>query len=91
MREAGLVGARTADVYAAALAAGDRCSIRQRHRGVATVPADDQGVGGGSVLEAARQQCPLFISGVESISENGPFRCGIRNPRSKSRTIRPSG
>lgn len=91
VRESGLVGARTAHVHPATLTAGDRRSVRQRHRRVATVPADDQRVGGGSILEAARQQCTLFVSGVESIPENGPVSCCISNPGRESRTIGPGG
>jgi hypothetical protein len=89
--ESGLVGAWTTKVHAATLTAGDRRSVRQRHRGVATVPADDYGVGGGSILEAARQQCTLFVSGIETTPKNGPISRCIRNPRRKPRTIGTGG
>jgi hypothetical protein len=91
MSESGLVGARTADVDATTFSAGDGRSIRQRHRGVAAVPADDNGVGSGSILEAASQQCTLFISCVEPIPKNGPVSRRIRNPRRKPRTISTGG
>jgi hypothetical protein len=89
--ESGLVSARTAEVNAAPLPAGDGRSVWERHRGVTTVPANDHGVGCGSILEAARQQCTLFISSVESIPKNGPVSRRIRNPRRKSRTIGTGG
>jgi len=89
--ESGLVGACTAEVYAAMLSAGDGRSIRQCHRGVAAVPADDYGVGGGSILEAAGQQCTFFVSGVESTSKHGSVSRCIRNPRRESRTIGTGG
>lgn len=91
MRESGLVGAGAAHVDAAALTAGHRRPVGQRHRGVATVPSDDQGVGRGPVLEPSRQQRRFFVSGVKSIPKNWPIGCGIRNPRSESRTIGPGG
>lgn len=91
VRESGLVGAGAAHVDAAALTAGHRCPVGQRHRGVATVPSDDQGVGRGPVLEPARQQRGFFVSGIESIPENWPIGCGIRDPGRETRTIGPGG
>lgn len=80
MRKSGLVSPGTADVHTAAFAAGNRRSVGQRHRGVASVPADDDGVGGGPVLEATRQQRAFLVSGIKSIPKNWPISCGIRNP-----------
>ncbi len=56
MGELRLVGPTATDPHATAFAAGHRCSIGQRHRGVAAVPADHQSARGGSIFEATRQQ-----------------------------------
>lgn len=71
MGESRLVGAWPAEVHTATLTAGHRRSVGQRHRGVATVPADDQGVGRRPVLEPTRQQRGFFVSGIKSISKTG--------------------
>ena len=91
VRESGLIGARPAEMHSTAFTTGNRRSIRQGHRGVATVPTDDQGVGGGSVSEASRQQGAFFIACVEPVTPNGPVGRRVGDPGRKSRAIRPGG
>ena len=78
MGELGLICPAATNAHAAAFTAGHRCSIRQRHRGVTTIPADHQSARGGSVLEAACQQGRFFIPGVEPIAESRPVGSDIR-------------
>lgn len=91
VRESGLVSARTTDVHPATLAAGHRGTVRQGHRRVAPVPADNQRVGSRSILEAPRQQRGFFIPSIESVSVNRSVGCRIDNPRHEPRTIGTRG
>jgi hypothetical protein len=75
-----LEGATATDAHPAALTGGDRGSVGQRGRGVATVPADVEGAGLRPVLEASGEQSPFDIAGVEPIAIDGPASCRIRHP-----------
>lgn len=91
MDESGLIGARPAEVHTPAFTTGNRCPVRQGHRGVATVPSDDHGIGGGAVLKAPRQQGAFFITRVEPVTPNRPVSRRVGNPGRESRAIRPGG
>jgi len=84
MRELGLVGTPAADTHAAVFTTGHRSPIRQRCSGVATIPPDHQGIGRSSVAKAALQQSTFFVGGLESVPENRPITCRIRDPRNQS-------
>ena len=87
MGELGLIGARATDSHTTGFTAGYRGAIGQRHRSVATTPADHQSAGRGSILEAPRQQGCFFVSGSEPIAENRSVSGGIGHPRSQPRTV----
>jgi hypothetical protein len=91
VREPALVGARTTDAYSTVLTAGYRSAVRQGRGRVTAVPPDDEGIGGGPILKAARQQSRLFIPGVEPVPENWPVGRRIGNPGNEPRAIRPGG
>lgn len=69
--ELALEGTAATNSDAAALTAGHRSAVRQRHGGVAAVPADVQGAGRGAGQEAAGAQGGLFVAGVEPVAVDG--------------------
>jgi len=86
-----LESATATDPYAAALAGGDGCSIGQRRGRVAAVPADVESTRLRPVLEAAGEECPLDIAGVEPIAIDRSATCRVSDPRNQSRAVRAPG
>src|SRR6185436_18347100 len=83
--------ATATDPYAAALAGGGGCSIGQRRGRVAAVPADVESTRLRPVLEAAGEECPLDIAGVEPIAIDRSATCRVSDPRNQSRAVRAPG
>jgi len=86
-----LESATATDPYAAALAGGDGCSIGQRRGRVAAVPADVESTRLRPVLEAAGEECPLDIAGVEPIAIDRSATCRVSDPRNQSRAVCAQG
>jgi hypothetical protein len=86
-----LEGATATDAYAAAFTGGDGGAIGQRRGGVTAVPADVEGTGLRSVPEAAREQSPLDVAGVEPIAIDRSATCRISQPRHQAGAVRAPG
>ncbi len=91
MGESRLVGARPAHMHPAALAAGHRGPVGQRHGRMATVPTDHQGIGRRPIVEAPRQQRGFLVAGVEPVPIDRPVSRRIRYPGRQSRTVGTGG
>ena len=75
----------------AALTGGDRRAVGQRGGGVTAVPPDVEGAGLRPVLEAAGEQSPLDIAGVEPVAVDRSASCRISDPRNQARAVRAPG